>query len=54
MTIKYLCNVAIWCCMQDYCIVQNFDGGNIDGLASLKSLMEKILTGSLRQPVSAI
>ena len=37
-----------------YYIVQNFDWGNIDGLASFRSLMEKILTDSLRQPVFTI
>ena len=35
--------------MQVYRIVQN-----IDGLASFKSVIKKILTGSHRQPVSVI
>ena len=30
-----------------YHMVQNFDGGNIDGLASFRSLTGKILTDSL-------
>ena len=43
-----LSKLACGVCMYIYihCIVQNFDRGNIDGLASFRSLTGKILTNS--------
>ena len=43
----YVIMVDEFCCVYNYCIAQNFDVGNIDRLASFRSLTGKILTDSL-------